>query len=308
MSYIRTLGAFFLHHAWELVTSVPDVVIFAPDYSYLHSGVRCLHLLCDRLNRLGISAAVTASVIDPRANTPRIDSRALTPAKLDRSLVVYPEVTAGNPLGAKHVIRYLLNKPGVFGPGLESYGEGEFFVHFAEEFRPAGLKSHLLRLPLIDTLVFSPPKSTAERHGFLVYSHRYRPDAKTFPDWIDQLTTIRWEAPRDPPTLADLYRSSRAVIVGERTAAVPEALHCHCPVIMVPNGGFEYEPLLSFFGRLGIVVGFDRAGLNAAIATAPAFADHYAAQFKDIDQRLLEVFDKARRFFDLSERKTINAI
>ena len=50
----------------------PRIVIDAPSYTYLHSGVICLHALCDRLNRLGVSAAVTARVVDPRSNTPQI--------------------------------------------------------------------------------------------------------------------------------------------------------------------------------------------------------------------------------------------
>ena len=37
---------------------IPKIVIDAPDYTHLSSGIRCLHLLCDRLNRLGVSAAV----------------------------------------------------------------------------------------------------------------------------------------------------------------------------------------------------------------------------------------------------------
>ena len=41
--------------------------------------------------------------------------------------------------------------------GLESYGASDYFIHFAEEFRPAKLKSRLLRIPLVDTRVFKPP-------------------------------------------------------------------------------------------------------------------------------------------------------
>ena len=305
MRRIRTLEKLFRRFVRPRQIHVPDVVIYAPNYTYLSSGVRCLHLLCDRLNRLGIRAAVTASVTDPRSNTPQIKRRALTAEMLEQSLVVYPEIIAGNPLGAKQVIRYLLNRPGFFGePGLESYGDGDFFVHFAEEFRPPGLNSQLLRLPLIDTDVFMPPRPAAERRGFLVYSHRYCPDAKTFPDWIDQQTLISWEAPRDPPALAELYRRSRALVVGERTAAIPEALHCHCPIIVLPHEEFDHETVLSFFGRHGTVVGFDRTGLDAATATAPAFAEHYAAHFAGVDQRVLEVFSHARRFFGMPEHNT----
>ncbi len=284
--------------AWR----APKFVIDAPGFTHLHSGVRCMHLLCDRLNRLGISAAVTSRVIDPRAMTPQISRSLLkrVPSMLDQSVVIYPEVTAGNPLGAKHVVRYLLNKPGFFnGVGLDSYGAGDFFIHHAEEFRPAGLASLPLRLPLVDTNVFMPPARKYERKGFLVYNHRYRPEIERFPSWIDDRTVVSWETPRNPQALAELYCRSRGLIVGERTAAIIEALHCHCPVILLPNPNFAYETLLSFLGGYGLAIGFDEEALCRAMETAPAFAAHYAAQFVDVDRQILEFVADAGRHFGL---------
>ena len=90
---------------------MPSVVIFSPDYTHLHSGVRCLHLLCDRMNQLGVSAAVTSRVIHSRLQTPQVDPTELAakPSILDRSILIYPEIVAGNPLGARNVVRNLLN-------------------------------------------------------------------------------------------------------------------------------------------------------------------------------------------------------
>lgn len=280
----------------------PNVIIDAPDYTHLHSGIRCLHLLCDRMSRLGIRAAVTCDIVDPRVATPRLRRKWLlsTPSLLNRSLVIYPEVTAGNPLNAKHVVRYLLNKPGFFtGVGMESFGPNDYFLHFADEFLPPGLRSRLLRLPLVDTSVFTPPPLGRERKGYLVYSDRYRPDISSFPDWIDERTTISRATPRDPPTLAELYRSSRALIVGERTAAIPEALHCHCPIIVLPNPEFNYEPFLSYFGGLGIVLGFDPAGYIQATQSVQAFAAHYVNRTANVDRQILEFVADAAHHFSL---------
>jgi hypothetical protein len=280
----------------------PKIVIDAPDYTNLHSGVRCLHILCDRLNRLGVSAAVTSRVVDPRSNTPQISRQALrrVPSILDRSIVIYPEVTRGNPLRAKRVVRYLLNKPGFFtGYGLESFGAVDYFIHFAEEFRPDGLKSRLLRLPLVDRSVFTAPAPESERNGFLVYCHRYRPDLRSFPDWIDNLTVISRETPRDPPALANLYRRSRALIVGERTAAASEALHCHCPVILLAHREFEHQPFVSFYGGCGMTLGFDREGVARATETAVSFPEIYAKKYQDVDRRILEFVADAEEFFGL---------
>ncbi len=185
------------------------------------------------------------------------------------------------------------------------YGPNDYCIHFAEEFRPPGLRSKPLRLPLVDTSVFTPPEPGQARNGFLVYSHRYRPDVDSFPDWIDHHTIISRQAPRDPPALADLYRRSRGLIVGERTAAIPEALHCHCPVIIIPHREFAYEALVSFFGGYGLVIGFDQDGLARATASAPAFPPHYVAQAADIDRRILDFVADVEHHFGLPKsRKT----
>lgn len=102
-----------------------------------------------------------------------------------------------------------------------------------------------------------PPAQPYERKGFLVYSHRYRPETEQFPSWVNGRTLVSWDAPRNPQALAELYSRSRALIVGERTAAIIEALHCHCPVIFLPNPNFAHETLYSFLGGHGLVIGFD---------------------------------------------------
>lgn len=288
-------------HACRLLHS-PKVIISAPGYTHLSSGVRCLHLLCDRLNRLRISSAITTDIADPRLNTPRTFLGTISeyPTMLDRSIVVYPEVVAGNPLRAKNVVRYLLNKPGfVSDVGIGDYGEGEYYLHYADEFRPPGLKSRNLRLPLVDTTVFKPLPHPAGRHGFLLYSARYQPDITALPAWIDNVTLISSARPRGPAALAALYRSSRALIVGERTAAVSEALHCHCPVIIIPDGGFEYEPVIEFAAGYGLTVGFDEQRFAHAVESAPAFPAHYAKQFVDVDAKILEFVADATRYFGL---------
>jgi glycosyltransferase involved in cell wall biosynthesis len=285
-----------------LGVSTPKVIIDAPDFTHLHSGVRCLHGLCDRLNTLGIDSAVTSQVVSVRAWTPRISRAELAtfPSLLDRAIVIYPEVTEGNPLGAKNVVRYLLNKPGFFtGRGLEANGPGDYYIHFADEFRPDGLTSRLVRLPLVDTTVFSPSLPQGARRGFIVYSDRYQPSVQDFPAWIDSPIVVSRSAPRGASTMAGLYRNSRALIAGERTGALTEALHCHCPVILLTNGSFAHEPLISRFNGHGFVLGFDRERLAQATVEAVSFPAVYAAQYRDVDRQILDFIADATRHFSL---------
>jgi hypothetical protein len=90
--------------------------------------------------------------------------------------------------------------------------------------------------------------------------------------------------------------------VSERTAAIAEALHCHCPVVLLTHRGFTYEAQAAFYGGHGLVWGFDRAGFIRATASAPEFAAHYAAQFVDADAQVLKFVADARRYFGLQAR------
>jgi hypothetical protein len=224
----------------------------------------------------------------------------MMPSILDRSIVIYPEITTGNPLRARHVVRYLLNRPGFFnGRGMESYGASEYFIHFAEEFRLEGLKSRPVRLPLVDKRVFAPPTPGGAREGFLVYCDRYCPDIGSFPDWVGNPSVISREAPLDPTALAGLYRRSRALIVGERTAAITEALHCQCPVILLTHPGFDHQPVAEAYGGCGLLRGFNRNELAQATAAATMFPAIYAARFEDVDQSILAFVADVEGYFGL---------
>jgi hypothetical protein len=279
---------------------IPKFIIYAPDYTTLSSGIRCLHLLCHRLNQRGFSAAITPRIRNPHLETPRISQRKIqsAPGILDLSIVIYPEVVKGNPLEARNVVRYLLNKPGFFGVGaLQDYGPADYFIHFAEEFRPSGLKSRPLRLPLVDTNIFKPPLTEGVRRGFLLYSARYTPNRASFPDWIDDITVISSGHPRSPAELAELYGSKRALIIGERSAAAAEALHCHCPIIMLPHDDFDHVPFMSSFVGFGKIAGFDHAGLASATKTACLFQAQHAGAFVGLDHQITDFAEDAIRYF-----------
>jgi O-antigen biosynthesis protein len=279
--------------------------IFALGYSYMHSGVRCLHLLCHHLNRLGYRAYIGLhgrQVTNASLNTPAGDLDLLERFRREglADIVIYPEVTQGNPLDAQRVVRYLLNRPGFFtGVGVEGYGADDFFIHFADEFLPAGLKSRKLRLPLVDQEVYRPPERPVARAGFAVYADRYQPDTASFPAWITNYDIVSRAAPRDPQSLASLYQRSRALISGERTSALNEAIHCGCPVIVIPNPTFDHAPVLDFYDGDGFAVGFDQAALERATLTVARAQETYRTQFRGLDSAVHAFVERACKHFGL---------
>lgn len=286
--------------------ALPPVHICAPDYSDVSSGVRCLYLLCGHLNRLGVAAAMLTPADEPAlfaapaAGPVPAPIARRAPLALDRALVVYPEIVAGNPLGAPHVVRYLLNRPGLFTPhGIETYGARDQFFHFAPEFVPDGIASHDLYIPLVDRSVYYRPLGDPPRDGYLLYSSRVPPRIEDVPAWARPLRVLSMRAPLGHRTLATLYRASRGLVTFERTAAIFEALHCGCPVLCLPHPHFAVPPQAARFAGAGLAWGGDEQALRRAAAGIDAFLSRYAALEASLDTRLLMAFDRVRRRLNL---------
>jgi O-antigen biosynthesis protein len=202
-------------------------------------------------------------------------------------------------LGGKKVVRYLLNKPGAFnGVQIGDYGAQDYIIHFSDEFRHEQLASHPLPIPLVDLTLFNRTSETQARHGYLLYSVRHKPALDEIPEWVSPRVVISQENPRDPATLARLYRQSKALAVWEPTAAISEAMHCGCPVMMIPRAGFNHWAIVRKCRGGGLVVGWDEAGLAVAQGTVGIVKGLYHVRSLDLDLAIHEFVWQACRYFD----------
>ena len=132
----------------------PRYLVVAPPYSPDQGGAIFLHQLVHALNQLGAPAALWPirqlarhQLLDRArdllrrpsrlwrppafATSPALDTPVATPAQLTRdSIVVYPEIVLGNPLKARHVVRWLLYRPGLRDP--YQFGPDEMFFRAGE--------------------------------------------------------------------------------------------------------------------------------------------------------------------------------
>lgn len=147
------------------------VVVSCPNFDENSGGAIVLHYLVDRLRAIGVNAYAyplanlipTVSELSgiyyssmprwrrtlkiwnrhrkmkrakrrdgfqthPSMNVP-VASRTI----LESAIVVYPEIVPGNPLRARHVVRWLLHRPGFFGDG-SSFPADEYLVYFHQAF------------------------------------------------------------------------------------------------------------------------------------------------------------------------------
>jgi hypothetical protein len=275
--------------------------IKCPNYNFRSSGVRALFLLCHHLNRLGYQAYVTGSGGPAKLSAPHIgmDKIRANRRKARGEIVVYPEVFAGNPLRADNVVRYILNKPGNFtGVGMEGFGPDDFFIHFAEEFRPDSRPSFELTLPVVDRNVYRQGHFPRKRRGFLLYSDRCQPQLESLPPWVSPYEIVSMKVPRSHAELAERYRTAEALIICERTAAIGEAIQCGCPVIIAPHAPFQYQPIVERYRGNGIAVGWEREELRRAQSTVAAAKRTYWKRFRHLDANLHQFVKLANEHFD----------
>ncbi len=132
-------------------------VIYSPTFEEDNGGAIALHRLCDLLNRNGVKSCIYPMKPHFRGMIPLkfLDNMAVaimekilvrkfrtcdafdTPLCFDfdpnNDIVVYPEVTIGNPLGAKNIVRWLLHKPGYFVDDFY-FGEDDLFFYYQKAF------------------------------------------------------------------------------------------------------------------------------------------------------------------------------
>jgi hypothetical protein len=109
----------------------PEVkfAIWAPGFTPFSGGILALHKLCHNINSLGEKAFLISDHKNPNwlgtlGSQNDID---------DSTFVVYPEIITGNPFNAKHVVRWILNTPGVIG-GDGIYGATDLVYKYANYF------------------------------------------------------------------------------------------------------------------------------------------------------------------------------
>jgi hypothetical protein len=273
------------------------IYIEAPPYAANSGGVRALHLLCHHLNGLGYNAyVIRGAAVNATSGlrTPALNRaiRLIHKIRMREPIVVYPEVTAGNPRKGKIVVRYLLNRPGLLVPGVEkTYGDSDYFIHYTEEHALAGRKSFDAFMPLVDRGTYYPNPIEPIRQGFLVYSLRVNLDRVFLPEWLTPVTAVSRKNPRSHQDLATLYRQSRAMVTFERSTAILEALHCGCPVICIDaehlSQGKAYHRL---FKGAGLVWGWHEDRLAAAAAETERFRDAYSALEQSTPERVDAAF------------------
>ena len=210
-------------------------LIYSPPLTHLSAGVKSLHLLRDKLEAAGHKATMVPMGLAAQAVS-------------DDFIVVYPEIVMGNPLKAKHVVRYLLYYAGVYRSNETKYPATDIIWAYSTRIAKSYGTNNVLLLPVSDPGVFHPPLfGQTDRKGACFYAHKYK---NFYRGELLKITKDAFEItnPGLPQReIADLLRRSEVLFVYEDTALMFEAVMCGCPVVCLPTIHFKESHILDDF-------------------------------------------------------------
>lgn len=263
--------------------------MFAPGYDPNVGGFIVLHYLCHLLNQLGHTAhlvplfrSVEISPLDPDLllqslfdqrtalrktpytmhpdwDTPLYRRPLKGIARRSNVVVVYPEVTFGNPLRAKHVARWLLYTPGFHNKEV-FFVPGEVQFRYLEMHKPVPMPwievaEQMLTVTHLPWELYQPPPEGSPRSG-TAYAMRKGKGRPIVHDLTDSVCIDGMSHQQ----IGDIFRRVETFISYDtRTTYSLLAALAGADSVVVPEPGVdEDEWLPEEHLRAGLAYGFER--------------------------------------------------
>ena len=198
-------------------------------------------------------------------------ANAIFPPEID-AIGIYPEISQGNELQTKHVVRYILNKPGVMTqngvPGPTTFAPTDCLFTFSKMFMDLP-DDRCMFLPAINTEVFYDRKLKRTKNA--VFVGKGRATQPHIGDvFIDRTTA------RDQEALAVLLNECQVLNTYDPVSAMTEiARLCGCRVNYLAPDYTKKDYLLYEPGINGM--SFPLEGDEIAPLDTKAFLGHYRA-------------------------------
>lgn len=282
-------------------------LIFAPQYNENVGGIICLHYLAHLINESGGEAYVapifqgfefnklsfkrplfkvlySAFVgrfrefnTNPDFNTKIFEDFNVV-NESDEWVVIYPEITFGNPLKAKNVVRWLLHNPG-FHTGTFYYGAGELHVKYHHGFLDfhypgATLSKNILNISYFPLHLYNDKDVVADRTG-TAYCLRKGRDREIQHDLTDSILIDNMS---HAEVAAVLKRVKVFISYDLYTAYSVFAALCGCDSIVVPQSELSKEEWYpNPESRYGLAYGFNdvtHASATRQLLVEKVYRDH----------------------------------
>ena len=266
----------------------------ARSYTETSAGVRAMHLLCDRINRLGQPAYLVP--VDRYFETsPRLLTPILTKSLRDahssknlRTISIQDESINGNPLRTDLSIRWLLNHPGLLAGKKKSSVTMNFV--YANEIEP-GLPR--LFVNTIDYLFYENHSRREERPIKLFYAGKLRSLGVSVDVPAGSIEIFRDGAKRQSrQELRELFSQASVLYLAEDSAIALEAAICGCPTVHMKEL-FQKPALSTEDGGVGLSSSDSPSELAKTDLSEVAMRRHIAGlelrTNKDVSEMILRV-------------------
>jgi len=262
-------------------------LICTPSYSQNNGGAIVLHKLCHLINDLGREAFLFPFVDNvelnkfnyksvlikffkkhirepvrrfktiPGLKTPVLKKRPVN-IQTDEWAVIYPEITFGNPLGAKNVVRWLLHDPG-FHTNNIYFNRGELYFRISDRFKEIPINGSKYSKDFLQ--VFHYPTDLYNLNGIshirsgTAYCIRKGSNKKI----VHDLTNSTLIDGMTHEEISHIFKKvSQFISYDDHTTYSYFAALCGCDSIVIPTDGIsEEEWLPNSEDRYGISYGFD---------------------------------------------------
>ncbi len=213
---------------------------------------------------------------------------------LKNAIIIYPEIVSGNPLCAENIVRWFLNKPGVF-TGQVNYGENELYFFYQEAFNDESInpnRDNLLQTSFLRDDIYKK-KNFGHRTGSC-YILRKGHNRKLEHDISNSIIIDNLSH----ENIVEVFNTVEICISYDLyTMYSHYAALCGCISIVVPEKGLSKEEWQSTheFNKYGIAYGFE--DIEHAIKTQPLVLPFLKEQEVKGNETVKNFISKCEKFF-----------
>lgn len=222
----------------------PVFLIWAPRFNHRSAGVRALYRLCHHLNEAGYRSAVVTKPGKAGSgwNTPE------HAGPVGKAIVVYPEIVSGNPLGAKRVVRWVMNTPGLLGGETRYAADEEVFVYDPQKLeavsraidRPLG-PERVMWVSVVDPAHIYPDASVPKTID-VTFTNKGRALAERFPPPVPDTQRLEDLAPNQKALGRTLRRTRTVYSYDHYSNLLREAHISGCDIRVIDETGRWHDP------------------------------------------------------------------
>lgn len=310
--------------------------IYAPSYNENSGGCVVLHRLCHLLNSIDGCESFLVPMVPERFsivnfsrfmrdvyvilrwffkmsflssrfktnsnwNTPVVTKFGLK--NLDDSIVIYPEITYGNPLNGKNVVRWFLHQPGHFTKQI-NYGANELYFKFNSAIQDFSYCMSTLSKQELKVIYY--PLEYYNMEGAMNESdccHAVRKGSDKKHCHPKDSILIDDMSHKD---VANVFKhSKRFISYDDYTAYSLFAVLCGCESIVVPGNGITKEQWYpNPTDRYGIAYGFSDDEIKLANETKSKVLEHILNEHKRSFENVVSFVREVNVFFEKDNGKS----